>query len=625
MDLGSQTDSVSPNDLYIEVLLSFPELHQDHEHSYAIPPVFDQMIVDRPGGDPYCRLRLEATWTDDGTADGFVDQNIYWVLMPQASDQAQTEARKIPLTPQNRAHIQVNYIPATRDPAPEFRNAARGRIGRIMRAISWQESTRQSVTAVAERISDTLSAEGPVALLSRVISNRWDQVRSGEATAIDFEFAGASFDNIIHDFSVVFNPNLTSEKTNFSSLSEGQRSLFYLALVAAIFDIERELSTHQTTSTTPNNKANAADTISSQFNTQKLSIPALTVFAIEEPENHLAPHYLAKIIALLRSLNLTGRSQTIFSSHSSSVLRRVQPDEVRHIQLTGTNRTSIVKELTLPPRTDEASKYVREAVTSYPELYFAKFAILAEGPSEELAIPRIAAANGLDIDKSFVSVIPLGGRHVNHFWKLLRDLQIPHATLLDLDFGRSMGGWHRIKYVCQQLLATGTEPSNLLQFSYRSHTYDVTNEDLDSLHTKRLDEFNDLKAWLSHLQTFGVFFCSPLDFDFEMLRRFPSVYQDTCDGHGPSFPATTSAAYDEYILDAIEVAVSSDEAAADLYLTKVTAARELLPWYRYLFLARSKPSTHFRALLSTSDEDIRKNTPPPIARLLDRCQQALDA
>ena len=41
---------------------------------------------------------------------------------------------------------------------------------------------------------------------------------------------------------------------------------------------------------------------------------------------------------------------------------------------------------------------------------------------------------------------PISGRHVNHFWRLLNDLEIPFITLLDLDRERDGGGWGRIKY-----------------------------------------------------------------------------------------------------------------------------------------------------------------------------------
>ena len=64
-------------------------------------------------------------------------------------------------------------------------------------------------------------------------------------------------------------------------------------------------------------------------------------------------------------------------------------------------------------------------------------------------------------DDMSISVVPLGGRHVNHFWRLLHDLGIPQVTLLDLDLGRHQGGWGRVKYAIQQLLKFPTIDSKL--------------------------------------------------------------------------------------------------------------------------------------------------------------------
>ena len=57
-----------------------------------------------------------------------------------------------------------------------------------------------------------------------------------------------------------------------------------------------------------------------------------------------------------------------------------------------------------------------------------------------------------DVDAHSISVIPLGGRHVNHFWRLLNTLKIPFVTLLDLDIDRNGGGFGRIKYAVEELL-----------------------------------------------------------------------------------------------------------------------------------------------------------------------------
>ena len=384
----------------------------------------------------------------------------------------------------------------------------------------------------SETIRDALGNERAVGVINNLLQQRWEALRD-EYTAANTElrFAGSGFEEIIRDLGVVF-PKGDGTEDDLTMLSEGQQSLFYLALVAAVFDVESLIAggahAEGMSDSTPCGSDTEPDQTGSEtsgFQTDKfVTIPDLMIFALEEPENHLAPHYLARIIKLLRSLTSSGRSQAVFSSHSPSVMRRVLPEEIRHLRRDESSNTSIVSKITLPDTTEESSKFVREAVMAYPELYFGRFVILAEGPSEEVVLPRLAAATGLEIDTSFVSVVPLGGRHVNHFWRLLKDLRIPHATLLDLDAGRVTGGWARIKYVCQQLLLNGTESSELLQFEDGDQTYEITDEELETLQQRGLRGSN-IPKWAIHLEKFGVFFSFPLDFDWSMLRRFPDAYK----------------------------------------------------------------------------------------------------
>jgi predicted ATP-dependent endonuclease of OLD family len=144
-------------------------------------------------------------------------------------------------------------------------------------------------------------------------------------------------------------------------------------------------------------------------------------------------------VKLMRDMISTDRAQVVLTSHSPSVLGRVEPEEVRHIRRDEAAGVSVVNAIRLPDDESEAFKYVREAVLAHPELYFARLVILCEGESEQVVLPRIARALDVDADQSFVSVAPLGGRHVNHFWRLLSDLDIPHVTLLDFDRERYGG------------------------------------------------------------------------------------------------------------------------------------------------------------------------------------------
>lgn len=247
---------------------------------------------------------------------------------------------------------------------------------------------------------------------------------------------------------------------------------------------------------------------------------------------------------------------------------------------------------------------------------------LAEGPSEQVILPRLFGVIGTETDLASISVVPLGGRYVNHFWRLLNELGVPFATLLDLDLGREGAAWGRIKYVVLQLRAIGVPDSALLEFSAAGKTYSLTEAELSALHKKDFaSSLPELRAWRDHLEQFGVFFSHPLDIDFQMLRHFFEAYQTAREeGTGPNIPKNADQR-DEYFSDAI-AAVASKE-SIPLYKSQNEIPLEIFPWYRYLFLQRSKPSTHIMALTAISPETLAANAPPVLKRLYAYCTSSL--
>ena len=151
--------------------------------------------------------------------------------------------------------------------------------------------------------------------------------------------------------------------------------------------------------------------------------------------------------------------------------------------------------------------------------------ILGEGDSEEIILPKVWNAKNGDTDISGISIVPLGGRHVNHFWRLLNDLKIPHITLLDLDRERDGGGWGRIAYAVEQLIQYNPEKKSLLQS-------DKGTISLDAM--KKWNVSDNMDLWIKCLEENDVFFSSPLDIDFLMLEQYKDVYISTLESsEGP--------------------------------------------------------------------------------------------
>lgn len=79
--LGADDDPEDrePKDMFIDVLIGLPELADGTATPETIAPSFRHMQIARAGDDPVCRLRLEARWEDDGTIEGEVSQDLFWV------------------------------------------------------------------------------------------------------------------------------------------------------------------------------------------------------------------------------------------------------------------------------------------------------------------------------------------------------------------------------------------------------------------------------------------------------------------------------------------------------------------------------------------------------------------
>ncbi|MCQ9427602.1 ATP-dependent endonuclease, partial [Pseudomonas sp. LJDD11] len=170
----------------------------------------------------------------------------------------------------------------------------------------------------------------------------------------------------------------------------------------------------------------------------------------------------------------------------------------------------------LPETDGDARKFVREAVQAFPEIYFSRLVVLGEGDSEEIVLPRILKAKGAPVDESAVTIAPLGGRHVNHFWRLLEGLGTPYLTLLDLDVSRYQGGWGRINYVNTQLKIHNL--AKQLPTHWQIPAWNVVNVPIgEGTHCGGL-------YVLQELEKRGVFFSAPMDLDYSMISSYPGAY-----------------------------------------------------------------------------------------------------
>lgn len=593
--IDERLEDQDERNLSIEVKLTFPELSTE-EHTEAISAIFGQMIVSEPNGELYCRIRLEAKWINSAIQGGDIEEKIFWITTP---NEIVEDTDKKPLNNADRAKIQLHYVPATRNPQEHLKQTSNAIMHKLLTAIEWSEDLKTELQSIAESIQSKFQSEPAVNAIQLELASMWNKLFTSDIyQAVNISPFSSDFEKILTKIEISFTPSIEGNEQTSERLSDGMKSLFYFTLIGTLFEIENKI----------------LSTPTDELKMSRLNIPIFNIFAIEEPENHLAPHYLGRIMKVFRNISNSNRAQVLITSHTPTIIKRVEPEEIRHIRLDD-NRLSLPTNIKLPEKADEAFKYIKEAVKAYPELYFSKLVVFGEGDSEELVLSKIAEAHDILIDQAFISVVPLGGRFVNHFWKLLDQIGIPYITLLDYDKDRGIdGGYGRIKYVLKQLLNLGIDKNTLLQLTDGSV---LSDKDLDEMHTRVSDDSE--QKWIYMLKYYNVHFSYPLDIDFMMLEKFPNEYKTLSLGQrGPTIPNSEDANYTQKVKEAIASVIKKTK-KEDIDAINIADYPniEYYFWYKYLFLGQGKPTSHLNALSKISDDNLKTNCPDILKALID--------
>lgn len=576
--------------LYIECIIGLPELAGGDAGRDAVPDFFEHMAASAPGAPIKARLRLQATWMDDSTPDGSIQEDIRWITTLDEDFEWENCHRVAAI---DRAAIQLVYVPAARNASEQITQLLKGR---LWQAARWSDRLKNTAGRGAMLIQKRFETEEPTSFVIDRLGRRWQQLHEADTdTTPMLRLVEGRLEDLVRRAEFGFFPDEAGKVRELEDLSDGQRSLFHIALTAATLETERDALTLAPPD--------------APFEQEKLRRAHLTLLAIEEPENSLSPFFLSRIMTQAREIGALSSAQVVLSSHSASILGRIEPEEIRYFRLDRLRRRTVVRPLTLPTGDAEARQYVRLAVRAYPELYFARFVVLGEGESERIVLPRVAESLGIALDGSFVPIVPLGGRYVDHFWRLLNDLGIPHATLLDLDLGRRHGGANTIRSVIASLASVGVDLRDSVE-------HDLGLIDVDDL--SAIDDASFVgdianNYWLKALQDKGVFFSHPIDLDFAMLMAFPAAYRHARPGgHGPRASAAAIQAKKDVTLKTDGNPALYDAGYDDCFV-----------WYPYLFLDRSKPEAHIAALTRIDRAVLQANAPASLRALIAQVQSII--
>jgi putative ATP-dependent endonuclease of OLD family len=548
-----------------------------------VPAFFEHMRLVNADGPLRVRIRLTAS-TDD---IGDVEEKIVFVNEIDADDEP---TNTTPVDRYDRSAIQLHYLPAQRNPRQHLAHTANSLLGRLLRAVDWTKE-EAAIAELTQQVTESLESNPAVSVLGNQLAALWSTVRSGHYfNTPSLTFTGSDVRALLRHLDIVFDsaPG-TDTELNWSRLSDGEQSLLYLTLVFALHKVGEQVLAGNIPTVEP----------------AKLRPASFTLIAVEEPENSLSPHYLGRVMNRIKEFATSTSSQALIASHAPAVVRRTPPTSIRHLRL-DQNRTTMVSRIQLPNEISSSYKFVREAVESFPELYFSRLVVLGEGDSEQIVLPRLIEARGVSTDIDSISVVPLGGRHVNHFWRLLDGLSIPYLTVLDFDLARYRGGWGRIRYILQNILKhPGTN-----EFAKK----------IEQKHVESLPEWDDVtqlvrehpitENWLKFLEACGVYFSFPLDLDFAMMTEFQSAYSVTEDELEDPDEATLKAVLGKARFE--DRQYDEDE------------RRRFAAYHRH-FKNDSKPVQHIAAMSKISDEELAASMPESLARMADRVAMIIES
>lgn len=619
---GKNPDELETQDLYIEVVFTFNELENGKSGENSVPPFFQSLVVDEPKGKPYLRIRLEATWEKSNNTEGAIESKIYYITCPEKEEIREENKTKADRRDLDR--IRVIYVPAVRDPSKQLKNVSGTMMYQIMNIINWSDITKINIKEKIDELNAQFLEEKGVSILGTSIHTQWKNYDSDTRYSnAQLRFNSTDIDASIKKSEIVFLPTVIGKECTIDDMSDGLRSLFYISLVDSILDVESKIQ-----------EEIESDTEHMSFNHKP---PILTIIALEEPENHIAPHLIGQLIFNLENIASKSNAQAVLTSHSTAIIKRIDPENLRYFRLEANDCTTRIRAITLPDKEKLADQYkfIKEAVKAYPELYFAKLVILGEGDSEEIILPKFWSAKNGNVDASGISIVPLGGRHVNHFWRLLNDLNIPHITLLDLDRERDGGGWGRIKYVLDQLVQNGVDKNELL----KTDSGIMTDKQLEGMLEWDVNETNTLQGWIDYLERYNVFFAAPLDIDYLMLEHYGDVYKGVLSERedprlmvningerkqkyiksieelGETYPE-----YEKRIIDDVQHALKECGGDGKTYTEE---QKKLMVWYTYFFLNRGKPSTHIEALSKIEDKSMVASMPIVFGKIIAAAEKKL--
>ncbi|MBN2572334.1 MAG: AAA family ATPase [Ignavibacteriales bacterium] len=247
-------------------------------------------------------------------------------------------------------------------------------------------------------------------------------------------------ESLNHDTAVQFNVlhNNLNTDDNWFYLPEKYNGLGYQNLISMIFNLIRFRDEWMRTG-----KAGKKSESSDRF------IEPIHIVLIEEPEAHLHAQvqqvFIKKAYEVLRNHPNLGdkvqfSTQLIISTHSSHIAHEIKFVSLRYFKRTPAASINDVPYAevvnlsnTFGDNSDTAKFTSRYLKTTHCDLFFADAAILVEGPAERMLVPHFIRSKFPNLDRSYISLLEIGGSHAHRLRPLIEMLEILTLVITDLD------------------------------------------------------------------------------------------------------------------------------------------------------------------------------------------------
>ncbi len=183
--------------------------------------------------------------------------------------------------------------------------------------------------------------------------------------------------------------------------------------------------------------------------------PSLHLIFIEEPEAHLHPQMQEVFIKQINEIKKLFTKQYndskdwpvqfIVTTHSSHVANQADFRAIRYFLTTrnGESKTDI-KDLRIGLKKSnlkDGEKFLHKYLElTRCDLFFADKAILIEGQTERILLPKIIKENSSGLRTQYISIVEVGGAYAHIFFDFLNFLEIKTLIITDIDTTVEPGG-----------------------------------------------------------------------------------------------------------------------------------------------------------------------------------------